>query len=321
VVVPEVNLPVPDGGHDVFILLDQTYWPIRSFISSLYPHADMQLVTLADGSPIYMRVGVPRSDVQARQGVARDVAFADGHHDTAIVPGLDAGPADPNIRQVTWTGAIRLEHGGQYEFRVSDGTQLLIGGEPVQGPRYLGRGMYSLRAVSNGPPRPGPVVSWKVAQAEFASVPAGALFHLPDEEHGLLAAYWNNPDWNGVPMFQQVTPFLMLAWPDEQPIVPTGPFSARFTGILRIAAPGAYQFRVEADDGARLIIDGNTVGDGTAVGHPNNFETGMVLEAGDHPIEVDYVQQGGGSALRFYWRTPEQDWSPVPPDVLIPAQP
>ena len=51
------------------------------------------------------------------------------------------------------------------------------------------------------------------------------------------------------------------------------------------------------------------------------FEVPALLSAGDHPIQIDYVQQGGGSALRFSWRTPEQDWSPVPPEVLSPAQP
>ncbi len=321
VVVPEVNLPVPDGGQDVLMLLDSSYWPIRSFISSLYPNADMQLVSLSDGSPIYMRVQVPRSDVEARQGVNRDATFADGHDDRAIVPDLGMSALDSKITQVTWSGAIRLEHGGQYEFRVPDGMQLSIGGQPIQGTQYLGRGMYSLRLVSNGPPAPGTGVLWKTGNTDFAPIPPGALFHLADEEHGLLAAYWNNPDWSGAPMFRQVTPFLMLAWPDEQPIVPTGPFSARFTGTLHVTEAGTYQFRIEADDGARLILDGKTLGDGTNVGHPNNFDVSVPLPAGDHTLEVDYVQQGGGSALRFYWRTPEQDWSPVPPDVLTPAQP
>jgi hypothetical protein len=113
----------------------------------------------------------------------------------------------------------------------------------------------------------------------------------------------------------------MLAWPDEPPIVPGGPFTARYEGTLHVAEAGPYEFKVEADDGARLEIDGAVLGEGIALGQPNNFEAAAELAAGDHPIRIDYIQQGGGSALRFYWRTPGQDWAPVPPDVLTPAQP
>ncbi|MGE5464451.1 MAG: PA14 domain-containing protein, partial [Syntrophothermus sp.] len=97
--------------------------------------------------------------------------------------------------------------------------------------------------------------------------------------------------------------------------------SARYTGTLKITEPGVYTFRVEADDGARLILDGNVVGEGVTPGQPNSFDTSVELSEGEHPIRVEYFQQGGGTALRFFWRFGDQPFSPVPPSVLTPAQP
>ncbi len=321
-ILPEVSLPIADDGHDVLMLLESTYWPVRGFITSLYPNARMEMDLLSDGSPVYMRVHIPRSDIQSLQGLTQDTAYADGHHITKTVPSIAAYEPDPGVSQVTWSGTLRLEHGGLYAFRTTGGLEVFVGGEPSNGPSYLGRGIYPLRVMTVSGAAGDARLQWKIGEADFTDVPAEALFRLSGEEHGLLATYWSNANWQGPPEFHQVTPFLLLDWGGDQPTVSGGPFSARFTGTLQISEGGAYQFKVEADDGARLTIDGNVLGDGLTAGQPNNFEASTNLASGEHPIEIDYFQQGGGSALRFYWRrSADQDWSPVPPEVLIPAQP
>jgi hypothetical protein len=136
-----------------------------------------------------------------------------------------------------------------------------------------------------------------------------------------MGTYWPNMNWEGQPLFHQVTPFLLLAWPDEQPIVPNGEFSARYRGALRVTEPGDYMFRVKADDGARLILDGNVLAEGMTAGQPNEFDVNVELQAGDHPIQIDYFQQGGGSGLRLFWSHNGGPLMPVPPTALIPAQP
>jgi hypothetical protein len=113
----------------------------------------------------------------------------------------------------------------------------------------------------------------------------------------------------------------MLAWSDEQPIVPHGEFSARYTGWLRIQQAGVYTLRVEADDGARLFLDEQVVGEGMIPGQPNNFDVTVALPEGEVPIRLEYFQQGGGTALRFLWRLGDGPFSPVPPSALIPATP
>jgi hypothetical protein len=113
---------------------------------------------------------------------------------------------------------------------------------------------------------------------------------------------------------------LQLAWPDESPIISHVEFSARFTGALRVTEPGQYWLRIDADDGARLILDGVVLGEGMISGQPNTVEVSVELERGDHPIEIEYFQNGGGSALRVFWRHGDDPYSPVPPEAFIPAE-
>jgi mannan endo-1,4-beta-mannosidase len=158
---------------------------------------------------------------------------------------------------------------------------------------------------------------WSVNDSGAVPVPAEVLFNMPGPRQGLRASYWGNEDWFGKPLFQQTTPFLLLVWPDRA--LPTNVFSARFTGALHIAQAGTYHFRVEVDDGARLSVDGKVLGEGLIPGQPNTFEVSADLDARDHPIEIDYVQNGGSNQLRFFWRTGDQPWTPVPPAALLPS--
>jgi hypothetical protein len=321
VIVPEVNLPLPDTGQDALMLLDSTYWPLRDYVASFYPGAQMDLITLSDGAPIYMRVQVPHAQVAALQGLTERVAYADGQQEERPVTQIATPDNAAQVSEAEWTGAIRLEHGGEYELHGEGGLQIFLDGRPWEGKHYLGRGLYGLRVVrpqgASGDAR----LILQAPDKEAAPVPPDMLFRVAWPQQGLLGTYYRNMNWEGEPEFRQVTPFMLLAWPDEQPLVPNGEFSARFTGALRITEPGSYQFDVEADDGARLTLDGQVLGEGLDPGQPHNFSATVDLSAGDHPIQIDYFQQGGGSALKLFWSRDGGPETPVPPAALIPVQP
>ena len=320
-VLPQVNLPLPDHGHDALLLLDGDFWPLHDYIASLYPEAQMDLVQLADNSPIYMRVKVPQAQLAALQGLTERKTYADGRQEERVVKQVELSASEPQGADVEWDGAIRVEHGGEYEIRGEGGVQVFIDGQPWEGRHYLGQGLYGLHLVrlreSTGDAR----LIWQAAEGDSEPVPADALYRVPRFRQGLLATYWANQNWEGAPAFSQVTPILYLAWPNEQPIVPNAPFSARYTGMLHVEEAGTYLLRIEADDGARLNLDGQVLGEGLTAGQPNSFEATVDLAAGDHPIEVDYFQQGGGSSLRFIWSRDGGLMTPVPPTALIPASP
>lgn len=318
-ILPEVNLPVPDDGHDVLILLDNTYWPLRDHITSLYPEAQMDLVKLRPEEPLYMRIKLTHEEVAALQGLNEVLTYTDGRQEQRVATQVELTVSDTSLKEVTWDGAIRLEHGGDYVLHGENGLQVFLDSQPIDGTHYFGRGIYRLHVVSDGPFGSQAHLLWQIPGGQSMPVPPQALFRITGQQQGLLGTYWPNMNWAGDPLFHQVTPFLLLAWPDEQPI--PGEFSARFTGSLRVVESGSYQFRIEADDGARLTLDGAVLGEGLIAGQPNDFNATIDLTAGDHPIQVDYFQQGGGSALRFFWSYNGAPLTPVPPAALIPAQP
>jgi hypothetical protein len=320
-ILPEVNLPVPDDGHDVLILLDYNYWPLRDHISSFYPQAQMDLVQLRPEEPLYMRVKLPHEQVAALQGLNELLTYIDGRQEQRVVSQVELSASDPALKEVVWEGAIRLEHGGDYVLHGEGGLQVFLDGQLIDGMHYLGRGIYRLRVVGEGQVGDNARLIWQIPDGGIVPVPPQALFRVTGPLQGLLGTYWRNMNWEGDPLFHQITPFLMLAWPDEQPVVPNGEFSARFTGNLRVVEPGSYLLRIEADDGARLTLDGSVLGEGLTAGQPNDFNATIDLAAGDHLIQIDYFQQGGGTALRFFWSHAGEPLTPVPPASLIPAQP
>lgn len=319
VALPEVNLPFPDHGHDVLMMLDSDYWPLRDYVTTFYPQANMELVGLADGSPLYFRIKIPQSQIAERQGLTQQITYADGRTEERAVSQIEVG--DAQISESTWEGAIRLEHGGQYELRGENGLQVFLDDQPFAGQHYLGRGLYRLRLMWKRGSGDNPQLIWKIGDRAPEPVSPEALFRITGPSQGLLGTYWPNMNWEGVPLFHQVTPFLLLAWPDEQPIVPNGEFSARYTGLLHVTEPGDYRLHINADDGARLILDGNILAEGLTAGQPNEFDANVELQAGDHPIQIDYFQQGGGSGLRLFWSYNGSPLTPVPPTALIPTQP
>ncbi len=67
-----------------------------------------------------------------------------------------------------------------------------------------------------------------------------------------------------------------------------------------------------------LIIDGVELGASLEPNQPNDFEVRTELTKGRHPIQIDYFQQGGGSALRLFWQFGDNPLTPIPPEVLFP---
>lgn len=320
VVLPEVNLPLPDDGHDVLMLLDSEYWDLRNYVASFYPESQMTLVRLPDGSPIYMKVEITQEQIAALHGLTERLVYADGHEEEQRVSQIELHEADEDIVEASWEGAIRLEHGGEYDLVGEGGLDIYVDGRRWTGASYLGRGLYGLRVVQQEGATGEARLLWRQPEAELSPVPREVLFHFSWPQQGLVGAYYNNNNWEGSPVFRQVAPFLLLAWPDETPIVQRHEFSIRFTGALRVTEPSTYWIRVDADDGARLTLDGEVLAEALIPNQPNNFEVTIDLDRGDHPIEIEYFQNGGGSALRVYWRHGEALYSPIPPAALIPDE-
>ena len=313
---PEVDLPVPAAGGGALFLLDPYYASVMDYFRHFYPNAEIRMEQGPGGGNIYLRAEVPARDLNALQGLNAEVRRGDGSTQTLTLPSFQLDGTGGDVASVLWTGSLRLERSGYYELVVEGDGQLVLDGAPWPGSSYLGRGLHRLEVEQKSA---SPVsLIWRRPDGGVEPVPVSALFNVPPSQQGLWATYYANEGWSGPPLMEQMTPFLLLAWPPNEPTF--HPFSATYTGLLHIETPGFYQFRVEADDGVRFTLDGAVLGEGLIPDQPNGVRAGLELTAGDHPIQIDYFQQGGGSALEFFWSPPNSGEVPVPPSALLPGR-
>ncbi len=67
-------------------------------------------------------------------------------------------------------------------------------------------------------------------------------------------------------------------------------FAIKYTGTFTVRVPGNYRFRVRADDGAILTIDGQRTVDNDGVHEPISRSGQVSLAAGDHTFRLTYFQ-------------------------------
>lgn len=67
-------------------------------------------------------------------------------------------------------------------------------------------------------------------------------------------------------------------------------FGIDYRGTFTVAAAGRYRFRITADDGAKLFIDGETVLEDDGIHPPTTVEGAVHLSRGQHDIHVPYFQ-------------------------------
>jgi hypothetical protein len=91
-------------------------------------------------------------------------------------------------------------------------------------------------------------------------------------------------------------------------VVPADDFSARFERILTLPN-GFYEFRVQADDGVRVWIDGELVVDAWRLASGEIYEFGREL-TGPTPVRIEYFEAGGQAGIRFNYELVSEfpDW-------------
>ena len=97
-------------------------------------------------------------------------------------------------------------------------------------------------------------------------------------------------------------------------------FAIKFRSRITIAASTQCTFRVNADDGANLYIDGQKVVDNDGVHAPTVVTgTALSLAKGDHDFRVDYYQGPRYLiALQVYWKCGNAaDFSIIPPSAFL----
>lgn len=315
----EEDLPVPATGGDALFIVDQYYLPMLDYVRQFYPGLRTEVAQAPDGSPMYLRIHLSADDLSRAQGLSARITGPGGATQVRVTRGVDATAADAGVTRVEWFGGLQLKTANRYDFEPATGLEMRVDGEPWRGERFLSRGLHAFAATLSSPlAGPDWQLRWHAPDAPWSPVPASAFVRIQPPQLGLTGFYYANGDWSGEPVFHRTTPMLLLTWGAGEPIPWAGVFSARYVGFLRVAKAGGYRFRIEADDGARLIVGGRTLGEELTPNQPNRIQASMGLQPGLVPIEVDYVQWGGGAELQFFWQPPGEPEAIVPPTVLVP---
>jgi hypothetical protein len=78
-------------------------------------------------------------------------------------------------------------------------------------------------------------------------------------------------------------------------------FAIRYEAPLVVSTEADYDFRVVADDGAKLMIDNTPIVDNDGVkAAPADKDGPVHLVAGTHLLTVDYLQTSGNVALQVF---------------------
>jgi hypothetical protein len=91
-------------------------------------------------------------------------------------------------------------------------------------------------------------------------------------------------------------------------------FYSRWHGILQVPQNGQYDFFLEADDGARLLIDDQCVIDiwGNREWKGSGHHAELRLSTGPHPITIEHCKIGPTAAIRLKWCG-----GPIPPNTIL----
>jgi hypothetical protein len=116
--------------------------------------------------------------------------------------------------------------------------------------------------------------------------------------------YFNNGNFTGPPAMIRDDYEIKFNWdwsaPDSR--INADNFSVIWERVVQLPARGEYRFFIRADDGYRVIVNGNVLGDlNRFVVGPNQSEQSIRLGAGRHKIEVQYVEYSGVAGIVFYW--------------------
>lgn len=127
----------------------------------------------------------------------------------------------------------------------------------------------------------------------------------------MLGSYYSNKWFSGSPYLTQVDSEVNFHWTgDLIPGVARDYVSITWEGYLAPVYSESYTFYVEANDGVRVIVNGQTVID-SLVDSATDLDTHLItsktplpLQAGALvPITVQYYQNTGIGTVALYWQS------------------
>jgi hypothetical protein len=138
---------------------------------------------------------------------------------------------------------------------------------------------------------------------------------------GLIGNYYNNKTFLNPPALTRVDAGIYFYWGPYSPasgVVNADNFSVRWTGKVVPPVSGTYSFCATADDTAKLWVNGVKLPPPPAPDALWNEQCGSITLTAyvPVPIQMDYVEGGGGAIAQLQWSYPGQVKQPIPVSQL-----
>jgi beta-glucosidase len=140
----------------------------------------------------------------------------------------------------------------------------------------------------------------------FTDIPTANFRRIKGEGEGLDVEYFNTIDCSGQAAYTTVEPGLSHYWHNLSPApgVNIEPFSARFSGKIKVATSGIYEFSLIANNYGRIFFDGKLFIDNWSDKFTEATTTAKVyLEQGrEYPVVSEYGKVSDFAGQRVKWR-------------------
>jgi uncharacterized membrane protein len=318
-----------DGQRDAIFFLDPDRTPVYEQIKNIYTNASYTEHRTPGGTLALYQIYLTNTDIQSAQGLV--VSYFS-------TPEMEEEPfmsTTVNQLSMNWTmenpgalpfycdisGVIFAEHFGTYKFSIESPSSVDLyidgllafhsDGGISAGSIELAKGVHSIEIKAAGDFGKFKV-NWQPPDGEIGTIPAENLFLPPVTNNGLLASYYPNATWEGVPIIKQVDPFIHFYF--HNPPLPR-PYTVEWVGNIYISKSATYEFGLESIDGSQIYIDNILIVDNQT---PNLYQgKSLDLSEGFHKIEIRYADLTSATHINLYWKPPNADLQNIPTEVLF----
>jgi len=145
---------------------------------------------------------------------------------------------------------------------------------------------------------------------ETLEVIPSVYFETEEGKQGLNAFYYDNLNWQGDPLFQQIDDQINFEWdintPD--PRLKLSNYSVKWKGFLKVPESGTYYFSDWSKPYMTFSIAEEIEGGGKHKHHPKTDLKKIFLEEGKrYAIEVNYKNYYGNAIAKMQWATPKKN--------------
>ncbi len=136
-----------------------------------------------------------------------------------------------------------------------------------------------------------------------SSLPFSPLFACEQPVESFCADYFQGTDLQGRAQVTRTEANINYDWGENSPVrrISRDNFSVRWRGRFRFEQ-GDYEFRVSADDGVRVKLDGRTIIDHWTDAAGQQHRDRVAPGAGMHLVEVEYYDASGIARIDVDWK-------------------